>query len=644
MTGNRPHRLRSFLAAALLACAAPAAAQQDLLAAEDLKNLSIEELMQIDITSVSRRAAPLSRAAAAITVITAEEIRRSGVTRLSEALRLANALHVAPQTQGTWAISARGFNTATANKLLVLIDGRSVYTPLFSGVFWDVQDVLLEDVDRIEVIRGPGATLWGANAVNGVINIITRPAAATQGGLALAGAGNEERGFAAVRHGGELGEGGHYRVYGKYASRDAMALLDGRDALDESWLGQGGFRSDWKTGGGDSITLQGDAYTGRIGEPLVGDSNRDGGNLLGRWARRTSNRSGIELQVYWDRTHRFTPGFLEEHRDTGDVDFQQDLRLGERHQVIWGLGYRHSRDRVRNGPQVEFLPDRRAQDLFSAFVQDEIALAEDRLRLTLGTKLEHNESTGLEVLPNLRFSLAVDGRQTLWGAVSRAVRTPTRFDEDLVLHPRLAPSVVAFRGSRDFEPEELVAWELGYRSQLRPALSLDVATFYNVYDNLRSNELQPDGGLPIVFGNAGNAETWGVETRLHWQPVAWWRWQLSHAWFSEDFSLDPGSRAPAASRLDGNDPEHRFQLRSFLDLPGGVELDAWLRYVDRLPAPEVPSYVELDLHLGWRPLRSLELALIGRNLLDGLHEEFGPPGAGRETVERSLYGRVTWSY
>jgi iron complex outermembrane receptor protein len=638
-------RLVISVVAVLLVCAttAPARGQNDRLEAEELKSLSIEELMQIDVTSVSRRAESISRAAAAITVITAEDLRRSGIVSLPEALRLANGLHVAQQTQRTWAISARGFNQATANKLLVMVDGRSVYSPLFSGVFWDVQDVLLEDVDRIEVIRGPGATLWGANAVNGVINIITKPAAATQGGLVTAGAGNEEKGFGGVRWGGPIGERGHYRVYGKHRSVDALAFADGRDSIDDLELSKGGFRSDWKAAGGDGYTLQGDAYTGQVGELGRGDQNVDGGHLLGRWSRRSSDRSGLELQVYWDRYHRFIPTLFEEHRDTWDMDFQQDLQAGKRHTVVWGLGYRHTRDRVGASPEVAFLPDRDAEDLFSGFLQDEISLLDDRLRVTLGTKLEHNESTGLEVQPTARFSLALSDRRALWGAVSRAVRTPTRLDEDVVFYvPGTRAELV--RGSKDFESEELIAWELGYRSRLLPGLSLDFATFYNVYDNVRSQELQPDGGLPIVLRNNANAETWGIETRVHGQPVAWWSWHIAYALLETELSLDPGSRDPTGGQGEGNDPRHRLQARSYLDLPGGFGLNAWLRYVDRLSFIETPGYLEMDLQLGWRASRALELALVGRNLLHDSHPELGRDSPTREEVERSLYGKVTWSF
>ena len=629
--------------------AGPAAAWQEpgeqRAAAADLKKLSIEELMEIDVTSVSRRAERLNEAAAAIIVITQEEIRRSGATSLPEALRLINSLHVARQNQRTWAISARGFNVPTANKMLVLIDGRSVYTPLFSGVFWDVQDTLLEDVERIEVIRGPGATLWGANAVNGIINVITRPAADTQGGLVTAGAGNEEKGFGGVRYGGPLGETGHYRAYGKYFNRDSMVLVNGSDARDPMWMGQGGFRADWKTAGpdgGDSFTFQGDAYTGRVGEPTRDDTNVDGGNLLGRWSRTLSEDSNLELQVYWDRTHRYIPDSFEEHLDIMDLDFQHRLPVAERHDLVWGFGYRHHADRVENSRSLAFLPAREDFDLFSLFVQDEVSLLDGRLALAAGTKLEHNDSTGLEVQPSVRAAWKASERRTLWASVSRAVRTPTRIDEDFVAF--LPNGQVLLQESPDFDSEELLAWELGYRIQPHPEVLLDVAVFYNVYDSLRSQEPPADRPFPITLANKLEAETWGLELRSNFQPVQGWRLQAAYAWLDKDLHLDPDSRDPTRGVGEGNDPEHRASLRSLFDLPGGFELDGWLRYVSALPSPAIDDYTELDLRLGWRASDALELSLVGQNLLDESHAEFGPATAFREEVERSLYGKVTWRF
>jgi iron complex outermembrane receptor protein len=630
---------------AVVLLAGPAGAQEPgdkLAAAADLKKLSIEELMDIDVTSVSRRSERLNEAAAAIIVVTQEDIRRSGVTSLPEALRLVNSLHVARQTQRGWAINARGSNTSTSNKLLVLIDGRSVYTPLFSGVFWEVQDTLLEDVERIEVIRGPGATLWGANAVNGIINIITKRATDTQGGLVTAGAGNEEKGFGGVRYGGTLGKRGYYRAYGKVFNRDSLVLVDGSDAGDPIRIGQGGFRADWTAEGRDAFTFQGDAYEGRVGETTRDDTDVDGGNLLGRWTRTFSEDSDLELQVYWDRTHRRIPALFEEHLDTLDLDFQHQFPLAGRHDVVWGLGYRRYHDRVGNSPGLAFLPARRDFDLLSLFAQDEVSLLDDRLALTVGTKLEHNDSTGLEAQPSVRAAWKASDRRTLWAAVSRAVRTPTRIDEDFFVFA--SNGQVLIQGSRDFESEELLAWELGYRIQPHPEVLLDIATFYNVYDDLRSQEPPADSPIPITLANKLAGETWGVELRSNLQPVSGWRLQVAYAWLDKELRLDPDSRDPTRGVGEGNDPEHRVTVRSSHDLPGGLELDGWLRYVSALPSPAVDDYAELDLRLGWRSAGGLELSLVGQNLLHESHAEFGPATALREEIERSFYGKVTWRF
>lgn len=639
---------RRIACACALACllAGPAGARQESggkgAAAADLKKLSIEELMEIDVTSVSRRAERLNQAAAAIVVVTQEDLRRAGVNSLPEALRLINSLQVARQTQRSWAINARGSNTTTSNKLLVLIDGRSVYTPLFSGVFWDVQDTLLEDVERIEVVRGPGATLWGANAVNGIINVVTKRAADTQGGLVTAGAGNEERGFGGVRYGGTIGASGFYRVYGKRFDRDELVLADGAGARDPMRMGQAGFRADWKGAGRDAFTLQGDAYEGRVGEPTRDDTDVDGGNLLGRWSRTLSEDAGLDLQVYWDRTHRDIPGLFEEHLDVFDLDFQHRLPVAERHDLVWGFGYRHHRDRVGNSPTIAFLPARRDFDLVSLFAQDEVSLLDDRLALTFGTKLEHNDSTGLEVQPSVRAAWKASDRRTLWAAVSRAVRTPTRIDEDFVA---FGPGgQVRIQGSRDFESETLLAWELGYRIQPTPDLLLDVAAFYDVYDDLRSQEPPADRPFPILLANKLEAEAWGIELRGNFQPLQGWRVQAAWAWLGQDRHLDPDSRDPTRGAGEGNDPEHRASLRSLLDLPGGFELDGGLRYVSALPSPAVDAYTELDLRLGWRASDALELSLVGQNLLHESHAEFGPATALREEVQRSLYGKATWRF
>jgi iron complex outermembrane receptor protein len=649
-TLTKPHpRLHARQAAAalcLLLAAAPAGASQGepRPAASDLKRLSLEQLMEIDVTSVSRRSEPVSGAAAAITVITGEDIRRSGATNLPDVLRITAGMQVAQSNGNTWAISARGFNTTTANKLLVLIDGRSIYTPLFSGVFWDVQDVALEDIERIEIIRGPGATLWGANAVNGVINILTRSARDTQGTLVSLGAGNEQEALATVRQGGKLGEGTDYRVYGKYSYADSLALANGDDARDPLRRGQAGFRLDRDDRGAGSFTLQGDAYHGLAGQKVVvrADTVLDGANLLGRWTHSYSEDSGSDFQVYYDYTHREIPLWFEEHRHTLDIDYQHRRSFGTRQEVVWGAGYRVTRDQVGNSAGVAFLPDSVTESLFSAFGQDEIALA-SHVRLTVGTKLEHNHWTGFELQPSVRLAWTPNEHRTLWGAVSRAVRTPTRYDEDIVFFsPTGSPTL---EGSSAFQSEELLAWELGYRLQPRTGLLVDVAAFYNIYDHLRSYEpTAPPAVFPYHFGNELNADTWGIEARTSFQAAPWWRLHAAYAYLGKDLTLDPGSYDPTDGKLEGNDPRSRFVLRSQMDLARGFELDGTLRYMGRLPSPAVPAYTELDLRLGWQVIDRLELSLVGQNLLHPRHPEFGAPGPQREEVQRGAYGKVTWRF
>ncbi len=619
-----------------------------------LKGLSIEQLMEIDVTSVSRRSEPVSRAAAAITVLTADDIRRSGANNLPDVLRLATSLEVAQSNGNTWAISSRGFNTTTANKLLVLIDGRSIYTPLYSGVFWDAQDVMLEDIDRIEIIRGPGAALWGANAVNGVINVITRSSRDTQGALVTAGGGTgQEEAFTSLRQGGKLGMGTTWRAYGKYSARDSLDLANGESARDPLRRGQAGFRLDHTvalTEGGDKpaagsseFTLQGDAYHGLAGQTVVvrADTILDGANLLGRWSRSYSAGSSSDLQVYYDFTHRDIPEWFEEHRHTLDIDYQHRRTIGTGQEVVWGAGYRVTHDEVGNSAGVAFLPDSVTENLFSAFAQDEIALR-PHLRLTVGTKLEHNHWTGFEVQPSVRFAWTPDDRRTLWGAVSRAVRTPTRYDEDIVFYT--AAGTPLLTGSNGFEAESMIAYELGYRNQLSSVLAIDAAAYYNDYDDLRSFVPAAGTVFPYHFGNQLRASTRGFELRATAQAAPWWRLIGGYAWFDKSLNLEPGSLDPTGGKQEGNDPRSRFSLRSQMDLPHALELDGTLRYVGRLPSPVVPAYTELDLRIGWQASDAFGFSLVGENLLHDHHPEFGPPTPLRQEVQRSLYGKVTWRF
>ena len=607
-----------------------------------LKKLAFEELLNLEITTVSKRPERLVDAASAIQVITAEEIRRSGATSLPEALRLAPNLHVAQVDSRQWAISARGFNTTTANKLLVLIDGRTVYTPLFSGVFWDVQNVMLEDIDRIEVISGPGATLWGANAVNGVINVITRNARDTQGALLSAGAGSMLRGFGNARYGDKIGKDVYFRVYGMGFDRDDTLRRNGRDGINNWYIGQGGFRGDWLPANGARASIQGNFYGGEIAQPAPGDVTVDGQNLLGRWTQPLANDSELSLQVYWDRTRRRIPTTITEVLNTYDIEFQHRLPLGERNNLIWGGGYRLMQDEVDNTAAIAFRPTRRDLNLFSVFLQDEITLLKDQLILTMGSKFEHNDFSGFEAQPSARIAWTPVTNHTLWAAVSRAVRSPSRIDTE-VFAPSTPPFAVRGGGGR-FDAETVIAYEFGYRTELASRLGLSIATFFNDYDDLRS--VEPIAGAPgqTIILNGLRAKTYGVELSVAWQALDWWRLLGGYTYFHKRI-LFGDSQDVNRGRSEGNDPHHQFLIQSMINLPANLEFDSVLRYVDNLNqrGPLVPSYVSLDLRLGWRPTPNWEFAIVGQNLLEKRHAEFGAP-ATRQEIPRSVYGKITWKF
>jgi iron complex outermembrane receptor protein len=585
-----------------------------------LKRLSLEQLMDVEVTSVSRRAEKLSTTASAIQIITREDIRRSGVTRLPEALRLATNLQVDQLDASQWAISARGFNSPLANKLLVLIDGRTVYSPLFAGVFWDAQDVLLEDVEQIEIISGPGATLWGANAVNGVINITTRSANDTQGLMVLGGGGTELHGFGGIRFGGRLASNARFRVYGKYSDRDGTPLATNQDLQNDWTMGQGGLRLDWDASTRDLITLQGDLYDDQVSLTTATDAVTRGANLIGRWSRQVSEHSDLRVQLYYDRVRRDIPGSYEDVLDTYDVDVQHRIALGERNEVVWGVGYRLMEDHFRSAAVV-LDRERVSLQTFSAFAQDEIALVKNRLHLTLGTKLEHNEYTGFELQPSTRLAWQMADRQTLWTAVSRAIRSPSRLDRDVLPGP-------------NFGSEKLLAYELGYRTQAAGLLSLSVAAFYHDYDDIRSVEVS---GGSVFVGNGQEGESYGAEVTARYPVTDRWHLQLGWSELRVDISPKPGSSDATFGATEAADSRHHVSVRSSLDLPGDVAFDAAYRYVSRItnPSVPVPGYSELDLRLGWLPWRQLEMSIVGQNLLHARHVEFGVPGF-QQAVRRGV--------
>ena len=595
--------------------------------------------MNMEVTSVSRRSEKLSETASAIQVITGDDIRRSGATSLPEALRLASNLQVAQLDASQWAISARGFNSPLANKMLVLMDGRTVYSPLFAGVFWDVQDTLLEDVNRIEVISGPGATLWGANAVNGVINVTTKNSKDTQGLLLEAGAGTEVTGLAGFRFGGLAGPNISYRVYSKYLDRDSTVFSDGKDVINTHRMAQSGFRVDWQASTDDLVTIQGDIYEGRTDQSLTRDSVTDGGNVLARWTHTISENSDFKLQLYFDRAHRNIPDSYSDLLDTYDVDFQYRFSMSDRNDIVCGLGYRLVEDDFRGTPTLALSPQSTSLQTFTGFVQDEIALIKDHLHLTLGTKVEHNDYTGLEFQPSARLAWKIDHRQLLWAAVSRAVRTPSRIDRDLDTPP------VTF-GSPNFDSEKLVAYELGYRLQPFERLSLSVAGFYNDYDDIRS--LEPDSHLtplPVSFSNGQKAHAYGVEFTADYHLTDWWRLRAGYTGMQLEIEPQGGRIDINNSRSEAADSNHQFSLRSSIDLPGNVEFDAAFRWVSRLtnPTVEVPDYGELDLRLAWRPKEQIEFSIVGQNLLNNHHAEFGAL-PGRQEIERGVYAKVLWRF
>jgi iron complex outermembrane recepter protein len=632
---------------------------EELQSTEDLKHLSLEQLMDLQVTSVARHPEKLLQAAAAVQVITREEIRRSGASTLAEALRLADNLEVAQKNSHDWGISARGFNTDLANKLLVMIDGRTVYTPLFSGVFWDAQDYLLEDVERIEVISGPGGTLWGANAVNGIINIITRSAADTHGAYVEGGGGTQPQGLAGARYGGSLASGVDIRVYAKYLDMTDQMLASGASAGDAWHQARGGFRMDATPSEHDSVSVHGDFYSGREDEaPTGAASDLSGGNLVGHWTHTFSEQSDLSVQSYYDRTHLAQPvapflanglvlapaGTLRDDLTTYDLDVQHRFALGQSNQIVWGFGYRHTHDSAQNAPALAFIPATLDQNLLGIFLQDELRLG-PAWSLTLGSKLEHNDYTGYEVQPNVRLHWTVTPDQALWAAVSRAARTPSRVDRD-VLEP--ARPFVVLEGSRNFGSEYVTAYELGYRGQVSRRITGSISTFYNQYSDIRSTSITPGTLIPFFFANNLEGHTYGAELSASWQLLDAWSLHLGYDRLMESLHVKPGQFDLSNGLNETSDPENQVSLRSAVT-GGHLEFDAALRWVDALTinngpaAGTVPSYVELDSRLAWHLSRRWELSVTAQNLLHSHHPEYGFPSPTRVDIERSVYGKVAWT-
>lgn len=636
---------------------AATAATRDALAAEpaeeiNFADLSLEQLMNETVTSVSKKEQRLDDAPAAISVLSNEDIRRSGATRLTDAFRLVPGLDVGAINSSQTAVSARGFNGLYANKLLVLVDGRAVYSPIYGGVVWDLQQFQLDDIDRVEVIRGPGATIWGANAVNGVINVVTRDARDTQGGLLYAGGGDVSEAMVGARHGGRLGERTYFRVYGGAYAQDDYPAADGSSAGDGWSTRQGGFRVDHHATDDSRLTWQSEYTEAEIND---GDADAYNASTLARWTRDPDASRGSELQFYYDRNHRDDPLRARVTTDIFDLSFQHRFPVGERQDIVWGAGYRHNLIHLdQTSPAVLVLDDRLSLDLFNCFVQDEITLVPDKLSVTLGAKLEHNDYTGFEFQPSARLVYKPAARHTLWAAISRAVRTPSVVEGRRGLAPVVGAPIPApggpylpiVTGDPSVNAETLWAYELGWRVQPTSRVRADLALFFNDYDDLidtgTSATLDPATGLAETgFNNNLAGETYGGEVSVTVSPVDSWRLTAAYSLLLTDIRPSGSS----AALIEDSTPVNQASLRSAHDLTRRIGFDAQLRYVDSLPT--IPAYLALDLRLAYRPNENLEFSLTAQNLLDQQHaEQAAPVGpfVPLGEVPRGFHGKITWRF
>jgi iron complex outermembrane receptor protein len=642
---------------------------------KDLGQMSIEELMNLEVTSGAKKVEPMQRTAAAIFVITGEDIRRSGATTLPDVLRMVPGLDVAQIDGSSWAVSSRGFNSEFSNKMLVLVDGRTIYSPVFSGVFWDTQDQMLADIDRIEVIRGPGAALWGTNAVNGVINIITKTAEHTQGGLLTVAGGNVEGGYGSAQYGGKLGNLGFFRVFAKgFAKISVPGNLSGTQ--QNGWsLEHGGFRTDWTISKRNSLTVQGDLFhstaQGTSGfttslnplvfSPLASERRGVGGNILGRWHHTISSSSETNLQVYFDRNNLDTPS-IRGDVDTVDVDFQHEFALGKRNSIVWGINYRYIRINTEGTTSLSFTPARVVENLWSGFLQDEIELIPSRLRLTMGIRFQQDYSTGIELQPDVRLIWTPTGHHAIWLAASKALRgmTPT----DTSLHALLGaiPAgaglllVPEVSGDLATKPEVELSGQAGYRTEITSNLSVDLALFYNSYTRLRGQ----DAGAPIfefssfppfilqpeVFNSKIHGETHGLELSSTWKPFPRWKLSGSYSWLDGAFRDNSTGAPPGTTATVLQSPRHQFSIRSNLNLPRRFEFDVSLYRIGKVDPLVADPYNRLDVRIGWRWGEHADFSFVGQNLLSPGHTEFSSASNWilAASIRRSYYGKCTWHF
>ncbi|MGH9547404.1 MAG: TonB-dependent receptor plug domain-containing protein [Terriglobales bacterium] len=641
----------------------------------DLTGLSLEDLMDTKVTSVSKTEQKISRTASAIFVITAADIGRSGMTNIPDLLRLVPGVDVAQITANTWAISVRGLNGRFSNEVVVLVDGRTVYTPTFGGVFWDVLDLPLEDIERIEVIRGPGGTVWGANAVNGVVNIITKKAAKTKGGMVVAGGGNLEQGFGTAQYGGGLGKRTDYRIFTKYFNQDHLPASGGAAGADGWHALRGGFRTDSRLSAKDSLMVQGDLYTGEEANsvqflPSVtspGPQNIDaafflsGGFLHSAWNHVYSARSDTTLQISFDRYER--DDGLREDRKTFDIDFQHHFAWGARQDIVWGVNYRNTNSETHGNLSFSLNPADVTMQIFSLFIQDEVALVPDKLYLTIGTKLDHNYYTGLNLLPSARVAWAASTRHMFWAAVSQAERTPAETDTGGRINiggfpgPGGTPTLLAVVGNPHYDDESLTVYEAGYRSTPVRNLSIDLAAYYGNYGHQQTTEpatpifesspSPPHLVVPVTYQNLMHGEAHGFEIAADWKVAERWMLSPGYAFEQIHMHLEPTSQdSGAVLDAEGSSPVHSAQLRSHFDLSHGISWDASSYFVGRLKSSNVPSYTRLDSGLTWRWTEGFSMSVVGQNLVKDRHLEFvDGTGSVRATlVKRSVYGKFTWQF
>lgn len=644
----------------------------------DLQTMSIQDLMDLQVSSVSKKEQKLSGVAAAIFVITQDDIRRSGATNIPDLLRMVPGMDVAQINANTWAVAARGFNHQFTDKLLVLVDGRAVYSPLLGGVNWDTQDVPLEDIEQIEVIRGPGATVWGANAVNGVINVVTKKAGDTQGGLISGGGGAEGQAYGTLRYGAKLGTRTNYRVFTKYLNHGSAPELDGEQGDDEWNLLHGGFRADTTISLKDSLTVQGDLYAGREGATIVHIYSVDppvtddqdirfglsGGNVLGRWKRSFSSRSDMTFQFYFDKYSRLGPE-ASETRNTVDFDFSHHFAWGSRQDVIWGLGYRRTWDETVGTIDQAFVPPDTKLHLFNSFIQDTVTLDPGRVFLIVGTKLENSYFSGLNLEPSARLAWTPSSRETFWAAVSGADQTPTRrligLAAALTAFPdpegSATPVEIILFGNPGYMVEHVLSYEAGFRVHSRQRLSLDVSAFFNRYDHLETVEPGPGAFqplptparfvVPITFANLMYGTTEGAELAGNWKLTNRWTLSPGYAFLEMHLHTDASSQdTTSALGYQGSNPQHQAQLRSHLELFRNISWDANSYFISSLPAEQVPSYTRIDSQLSWKFGERAELSLVGENLLHDHHLESNDvlTLVNPAQIKRSAYAKIRWQF